>query len=250
LRILKGFLLKFSFRKNNQSININSFANKYGPPSKVENPLSLDGIFWSNQGPIVHKWHHYLPIYERYFGLYRCKNPKFLEIGVSKGGSLAIWRTYFGPDATIFGIDIDPACMDSNGEHGQVRIGSQDDAKFLKSVVKEMGGVDIVLDDGSHFSKDIRASLEVLFPLLSDGGIYMVEDLHATYWKSYQGGYQNSNSFIEDIRQMYDDMHHWYHSKGQKIDATANNLSAIHLYDSIAVLEKNKIGRPQHSQVG
>lgn len=49
---------------------------------------------------------------------------------------------------------------------------------------------------------------------------------------------------------MYDDMHHWYHSKGQKIDATANNLSAIHLYDSIAVLEKNKVGTPQHSQVG
>ena len=117
----------------------------------------MDGIFWSHQGPIVHKWHHYLPIYERYFGLYRCKNPKFLEIGVSKGGSLAIWRTYFSPDATIFGIDIDPACMNSNGEHRQVRIGSQDDAKFLKSVVKEMGGVDIVLDDGSHFSKDIRA---------------------------------------------------------------------------------------------
>ena len=250
LHILKGFLRSFGFIQKEHSMDIDRFANNYGPPSDVENLPNLEGIFWSNQGPIVHKWHHYLPIYERQFGSYRSKNLKFLEIGVSKGGSLAIWRKYFGPDAIIYGVDIDPTCMVSNGEHGQVRIGSQDDAKFLKSVVEEMGGVDIVLDDGSHFSKHIRASLETLFPLLSDGGIYMVEDLHTTYWKSHQGGYQKSNSFIGDIRQMYDDMHHWYHSKGQKVDATANNLSSMHLYDSIAVLEKNKVGRPQHSQVG
>ncbi|MDB9810732.1 hypothetical protein OAC05_06820, partial [Planktomarina temperata] len=93
-------------------------------------------------------------------------------------------------------------------------------------------------------------SLETLFPLLSAGGVYMVEDLHATYWKSHKGGYQKPNSFIGDIRQMYDDMHHWYHSEGQKINATANHLSALHLYDSIAVLEKNKVDRPRHSEVG
>ena len=249
MRTLKDFLFTIGLKKN-QSINIDTFANNYGPPSVIKNLASLESIFWKNQGPIVHKWHHYLPIYEKHFGSFRCKNPKFLEIGVSKGGSLAIWRKYFGPDATIFGIDIDSACMVSNGKHGQVRIGSQDDEKFLESVVKEMGGVDIVLDDGSHFSKHIRASLETLFPLLSDGGVYMVEDLHTTYWKSHQGGYQKSNSFIGDIRQMYDDMHHWYHYEGQKVKATANNLSSIHLYDSIAVLEKNKVARPQHSQVG
>lgn len=198
----------------------------------------------------MHKWHHYLPIYERYFSPYRTLKPRFLEVGVSKGGSLSLWRKYFGPDAVIFGIDIDPSCAALDGKYGQVRIGSQDDPEFLVNVVKEMGGVDIVLDDGSHFSKHIRASLNILFPLLEDGGVYMIEDLHATYWRTHEGGYQEPDSFIGDIRQMYDDMHHWYHGEGQKIEATANKLSALHLYDSIAVLEKSMVQQPRHSRVG
>ena len=243
----KSLLNKLGFRRNE---GISKFKNLDGPPQNASKLPGFEGIFWSNEGTVVHKWHHYLPIYEKYFSPYRDASPKFLEIGVSKGGSLALWRRYFGSKATIFGIDRDQACQALDGESGQVRIGSQDDPDFLKNVISEMGGVDIILDDGSHISKHIRASLETLFPLLSEGGIYMIEDLHATYWKSHHGGYQESSSFINDIRQMYDDMHHWYHPEGQKINATANNLSAIHLYDSIAVLEKNEIAMPKHSRVG
>lgn len=218
-------------------------------PEAKERP-GVEGIFWSHEGPVVHKWHHYLPIYERYFSPYRNRKLKFLEIGVSKGGSLSLWRKYFGLEATIFGIDIDQGCAVLNGPDGQVRIGSQDDPDFLKKVVKEMGGVDIVLDDGSHFSKHIRSSFNTLFPLLEEGGIYMIEDLHATYWPSHEGAYQKSNSFIGDIRQMYDDMHHWYHNEGQKISALGGKLSSIHLYDSIAVFEKKSVPRPRHTEVG
>ncbi|SEO30768.1 Methyltransferase domain-containing protein [Pseudorhodobacter antarcticus] len=229
---------------------IESFANYDGIPAGAKDRPGLEGLFWSHDGTIVHKWHHYLPIYERYFSSFRGRKPRFLEIGVSKGGSLSLWRKYFGPDAIIFGIDIDPACDAFNGLSGQVRIGSQDDPEFLVNVVKEMGGVDIVLDDGSHYSKHIRASINTLFPLLEEGGVYMVEDLHATYWDSHEGGYQQSTSFIGDIRQMYDDMHHWYHNEGQRIKATTDTLASLHLYDSIAVLEKGRVLRPRHSQIG
>ncbi|MEM6482965.1 MAG: class I SAM-dependent methyltransferase, partial [Pseudomonadota bacterium] len=219
-------------------------------PQGAQERSGLEGIFWSHQGPIVHKWHHYLPIYERYFASWRNKPVRFLEIGVSKGGSLAMWRRYFGDEAVIFGVDIDPTCAAHNGVHGQVRIGSQDDRAFLRRVVDEMGGVDLVLDDGSHVSRHIRASLETVFPMLEDNGIYMIEDLHATYWTDHEGGYQTRGSFIDDLRQMYDDMHHWYHFEGQQIGATAGSLAALHLYDSIAVLEKAKVAEPRHTQVG
>jgi hypothetical protein len=231
-------------------VGIDRFADNEGVPLGARDRAGFEGVFWSNEGPIVHKWHHYLPIYERYFAPYKSLKPRFLEIGVSKGGSLSLWRNYFGPDAVIFGIDIDPSCAALDGKSGQVRIGSQDDPDFLANVVKEMGGVDIILDDGSHFSKHIRASLNTLFPLLEEGGVYMVEDLHATYWRTHEGGYQEPNSIIGDIRQMYDDMHHWYHGEGQKIEATADNLAALHLYDSIAVLEKSRVLQPRHSMVG
>ena len=210
----------------------------------------LESLFWGNTGPLVHKWHHYLPIYERYFSGFRDRPIRMLEIGVSKGGSLQMWRKYLGPEAQIFGIDIDPSCARFDGQAGQVRIGSQDDPDFLNSVVDEMGGIDLVLDDGSHVSAHIRKSLEVLYPRLSEGGLYMIEDLHCAYWSDFGGGYQTRDSFMSDVKQIVDDMHHWYHTEGEKTAATAGHVAGLHVYDSIVVLEKRKVAPPRHTQVG
>lgn len=106
---------------------------KYGHDSE------LLEIFANNKGAVVHKWHHYIPLYDRYMSSFRRQSPKVLEIGVGNGGSLQMWRRYFGDDATIYGIDIDPGCEKVNGLAGQVRIGAQTDHGFLESVVKEMG---------------------------------------------------------------------------------------------------------------
>ena len=118
-------------------------------------------LFAENSDFIVHKWHHYIPLYERYFSPFRGRKIRFLEIGVSKGGSLQMWRKYFGEEAIIFGIDIDSECSKFNGLAGQVRIGSQADKNFLETVVSDMGGIDVVLDDGSHQMEHIRKSLKV-----------------------------------------------------------------------------------------
>jgi 23S rRNA U2552 (ribose-2'-O)-methylase RlmE/FtsJ len=164
---------KFAFNKD---LDVKrDIQNKYG-----HNGDLLD-LFATNKDYIVHKWHHYIPLYERYFSSFRGRKIRFLEIGVSHGGSLQMWRKYFGDDAIIFGIDIDAECEKYNGQAGQVRIGSQTDKNFLESVVKEMGGVDIVLDDGSHVMKHITTTLEYLFPSLTEVGVYMIEDLHTAY---------------------------------------------------------------------
>jgi hypothetical protein len=149
-----------------------------------------------------------------------------------------MWRWYFGPDAMLFGIDIDPKCAEFDGQSGQIRIGSQDDPDFLRSVVREMGGLDIVIDDGSHDSIHIRKSLDTLFPDLSDDGVYFIEDLHAAYWHSYSGGYRARTSFLEAAKEMIDDMHHWYHDNGLTVASTAGCVGGIHIHDSIVVLEK------------
>jgi hypothetical protein len=229
---------------------IGAFAYTGDRPASTSAPTDMEDLFWSNEGPVVHKWHHYLPIYDRYLTSWRGKPVRMLEIGVSKGGSMQLWRKFLGPDAILFGIDIDPACAAFDGLAAQVRIGSQDDAAFLRNVVAEMGGVDIVLDDGSHVSNHIRASLDVLYPLLSDGGLYLIEDLHACYWSNYGGGYGRRGSFMEAVKTMIDDMHHWYHDQGERIGATAGHLGAVHVYDSIVVLEKTALSPPRHTQRG
>jgi hypothetical protein len=44
-------------------------------------------------------------------------------------------------------------------------------------------------------------------------------------------------------------MHHWYHVRGLKEKLISESCSAIHIHDSIVVLEKNKVYRPTHSEV-
>ncbi|MCU0803280.1 MAG: class I SAM-dependent methyltransferase [Rhodobacteraceae bacterium] len=209
----------------------------------------LERIFWSTDGNVVHKWLHYLPLYERYLARYRGTKVRMLEIGVYKGGSLHLWREYLGPQAVIYGIDINPDCAAFDGIDGQVRIGSQADAAFLAGVIREMGGVDVVLDDGSHMGRHIRASLDTLFPLLADDGLYLIEDVHTAYSRRYDGRFSRHN-FMRLLGRLTDDMHHWYHSAGQRIAATADHLIGLHIHDSLVVLEKGRKEKPAHIQVG
>jgi len=219
----------------------------------IKEKYNFDGelldIFLKNKNNVVHKWHHYIPLYEKYFGNFRNRPIRFLEIGVSKGGSLQMWREYFGDDAIIFGIDINPECKKYNGLSGQVRIGSQADENFLMSVVAEMGGIDIVLDDGSHRMEHIEGSLKILFPKLNNSGIYLIEDLHTAYWRNFGGGFDKKSNFFNTIRNLIDDMHHWYHPVGRSEEMIGIFCSAIHIHDSIVVLEKNMSHRPLHSEI-
>ena len=72
--------------------------------------MNLWQDFKTNDGRIIDKWMHYFPIYERHLAPWRNKTLTFIEIGVFKGGSLQMWRHYFGEQALIVGVDIDPRC--------------------------------------------------------------------------------------------------------------------------------------------
>ncbi|MEM7519645.1 MAG: class I SAM-dependent methyltransferase [Pseudomonadota bacterium] len=207
-------------------------------------------IYAGNEGVKVHKWHHYLPIYDRYFARFRGTPVKFLEIGVNNGGSLQMWRRYLGPQAILCGIDINPDCAQYDGQSGMVRIGSQDDPAFLDAVVTEMGGVDVVLDDGSHRMPHIETSLRALFPKLSDNGTYMIEDLHTAYYPRFGGGFGAETNFFNTVRRMIDDMHSWYHKGGPlALPELAQEFNGVHIHDSIVVIDKAPVQRPTHSRI-
>ena len=73
-------------------------------------------IFDSHDGKFIQKWDHYFPIYEAHLSHLVGKEFFFLEIGVGQGGSLQMWRKYFGPLATIVGIDHMPRCKKLESE--------------------------------------------------------------------------------------------------------------------------------------
>ena len=206
-------------------------------------------FFTLNKNHAVHKWHHYIPLYDRYFAPFRNQKVKFLEIGVSEGGSLQMWRNYFGNEAIIYGVDINPECEKYNGQAGQVRIGSQDDFAFLESVISEMGGIDIILDDGSHQMAHIPKTLKFLFPKLNFGGIYMIEDLHTSYWRHFGGGYDSKDNFFNLLPSIIHNIHRWYHKRNITNESIIDSCTGIHIHDSILVLEKNIVYAPTHSKL-
>ncbi len=119
-----------------------------------------------------------------------------LEIGVLAGGSLEIWQEFLGPAATIVGADIGPLAK-KNAPDFTVHIGDQADPEFLREMVAASGPFDIVVDDGGHTFEQQTTSFEVLYPLLNDGGVYIVEDICTSYWDEFGGGVGASGSFVE-----------------------------------------------------
>ena len=98
----------------------------------------------------IDKWAHYFPIYEKWFSPYRGKKIVFVEIGVQNGGSIQMWKNYFGKDAKIVGVDIDERCKQFEEEQISIEIGSQDDPEFWAAFKEKYPRVDILLDDGGH----------------------------------------------------------------------------------------------------
>lgn len=191
----------------------------------------------------VHKWDHYLNIYENWFSKYQNSNFLMFEIGVMDGGSLDMWRQFFGPQAVLVGIDIDPACAERVSSPNIVRIGSQDDPQFLQSLVEEFGRPDVVLDDGSHIGRHQSAAFDALFPLLKDGGLYAIEDTHTSYWPDWEGGFRKSGTAIEFAKELIDQQHAWYHSE-LSAGIAKTYIPAIHFYDSIIMIEKRLRNKP------
>lgn len=202
----------------------------------------LETFFLYKQHRLMTKWLHYFEIYDRHFRGYRGKDITVLEIGVFKGGSLQMWKEYFGNRAHIIGIDINPECKQYEEENISIRIGSQEDREFLKKIAAEFPSIDIVIDDGGHTMNQQIVSFEELFDCVSDGGIYLCEDLHTSYMKEYGGEYQG-DTFIEYSKDFIDHMNAWYSQDKRLVTSRyTKSIKALHYYDSVAVIEKKQIG--------
>lgn len=206
--------------------------------------MNLHEYFLNNNGKLIHKWIHYFDIYERHFRKYVHQKMLIIEIGVFEGGSIQMWKDYFGPWAKVVGIDINPNCKKFENPENNifVEIGSQSDPDFLKSVIEKYGRPDILVDDGSHKMSDIITTFENLYSQVKDDGIYLVEDLHTSYWPQYEGGLKLENTFIEYAKNKIDELNAvWTNGQIPMTDFTKNTQSICY-YDSIIVFEKRVQG--------
>ena len=201
----------------------------------------LEKYFRENNDRLIHKFLHYFEIYDRHFSRFKNKEIAILEIGVSQGGSLQMWKKYFGEKAMIYGIDIDPKCKELEEENITIFIGSQSDRRFLREIKKQIPPIDILIDDGGHGMVQQIVSYEELFDHVKENGVYLCEDLHTSYWLRYGGGYKRKGTFIEYSKNFIDRLNA-YHSEQKSFDVNkfTDSVDSLHYYDSILVIEKKK----------
>ena len=194
------------------------------------------------------KWSNYFEIYDSFFGPLQEKEVTLLEIGIQNGGSLTMWQKYF-PKGKIYGIDIDETCKKFEADNIHVYIGDQGKPEFLRKVLSETGNLDVVVDDGSHIMQDQITSLKTIFPSLTEGGIYLIEDLQTSYLQAYEGSYKGENTCLEFLKGLLDNINRQAPRKPD-MECFDTDLQSIHFYENVAVLIKGKRAEPKQITAG
>ena len=202
----------------------------------------LHKYFLNNSHKRLNKLVHYFDIYERHLERFRGTSPVMVEIGVHGGGSLAMWKEYFGAGTKVIGIDINPDCKQHEADDIEVFIGSQDDPLIIDKIFSKYPNVDIVLDDGSHLMHHMISTFELMYHRLNSNGVYIVEDTHTCYWESYGGGVGKEGSFMEFVKQKLDELNAAHTKKVLPITEFTRSTDFIACYDSVVAFERRKQG--------
>lgn len=187
------------------------------------------------------KWESYFDVYEHHFNKFVGKNPVIVEVGVAGGGSLEMWRKYFGESASIYGIDLQPQVERVEGV--TLIQGDQNNPKFWDGFLAEVPQIDIFIDDGSHINSHQILTFMKVWPKLSVDGVYLCEDTHTSYWKDYEGGLLAKNTFIEFSKQIVDILHIDYITEAtpqKEFLKLTKDIKSVNFYDSQVVFTKGK----------
>lgn len=207
----------------------------------------------------VNKWTTYIETYQRYLNKFRGCNISVLELGVQSGGSQDLRLHYFGPQAHVYGVDMERATLRFNRPRVTNFIGDVGSEEFLRQLRNSVPRPHFILDDASHIPWHQKFAFEQLWPHLAPGGVYMVEDIDTSYKKErpFNGGYKKEGTFIEYAKSKMDELQAFWScenspvcidakgtcSDGASTVVPVTNLtlsaSAMHVHDGIIVFEKN-----------
>ncbi|MBS1553581.1 MAG: class I SAM-dependent methyltransferase [Bacteroidetes bacterium] len=211
----------------------------------------LESYFVNNSGRQIFKWHHYFEIYDRHFQRFRGKKIVVVEIGVFQGGSLQMWKNYFGTEARIYGVDINPQVKELTEENIEIIVGSQSDRSFLRKLRAELPPIDILIDDGGHKMKQQIFTFQELFDKIKPDGVYVCEDLATSYQLGYGGGYKRRGTFIQFSKDLIDRLNAFHSEQNSfRVDGLTRSMDSLHFYDNVLVIEKRSRERPIATKTG
>ena len=179
----------------------------------------------------------YFQVYEEMFNKYVGKKITFVEVGVLQGGSLFMWREYFGKDARIIGIDLHPNAKELEKHGFEIYIGSQSDKNFWRNFYTKVGKIDILLDDGGHVNDQQIITLSESVNNINDDGIIMTEDVHTSYFKKF--GNPSKYSYINYSKYLIDVVNSRFPETEIKKNNFRNKIYSISFYESIVAIKIN-----------
>ena len=188
--------------------------------------------------------HLYTDKYFSYLNSLKNEKLNILEIGIADGKSLLAWSDFF-KNSTIIGIDIKSIDIHEkklNRDNIKIHQGSQSDSNFIETLIQKYQRFDIIIDDGSHFPKDVIKSFKLLFNSLSNNGYYFIEDIQTSYIHFFGGNpfdlkYSNTQmNFFKNLTDSlnYQEIANPFYKKNQ-YDSKINNIT---FYHNLVVVKK------------
>lgn len=240
--MFKEYLYKLSFSKRRRLIRLINQIRTFG---KTNDLNYLATVYKTD------KWgkHFYTPHYFLHFSSFKNKRVKLLEIGIGGyeiptqgGGSLRMWERFFSK-GEIHGLDIYDKTILEEGRI-KIHVGSQIDKEFLEGLSQKIGGFDIIIDDGSHLNHHIISTFEILFPILKDNGIYVIEDVQTSYWKDFGGDPENPDSKLTAVGYFKNLIHGLNYTEFPDMEYIPNyfdrSITSIHFYHNLIFIFKGK----------
>lgn len=180
----------------------------------------------------------YFQVYEELLSKYRNKKITFVEVGVLNGGSLFMWRDFFGPEARIIGVDFNPLAKRWEEDGFEIFIGSQSSPDFWRDFFSSIGMVDVLLDDGGHTNEQQIVTTHQSIPFIKDGGLLIVEDVHASYFKDF--GNPSKYSFINYAKLFIDGINARFPGVEVVKNMFRDAVYSVHFYDSIVAFSVDR----------
>jgi len=150
--------------------------------------------------------HNYVEYYDKYFSKIKNDKLKILEIGIYRppmdgkavvGASLKTWRDYF-VNSDIIGADLDDFSDVNDGRIKTMKVNQElrynnETHNGLHSIIEKFGdNFDIIIDDGGHTMLQQQVTLGFMFKFLKPGGLFIIEDLHTSYFAPF--AYNKTNT--------------------------------------------------------
>ena len=182
------------------------------------------------------KWNNYFDIYENLFAKFLRKKIKIVEVGVGDGGSLFMWKDFFGKKAKIFGIELNPEAKKLEKKGFKIFIGDQSNPNFWKNFYRKIGKIDILIDDGGHTNLQQITTLMESINHIKPGGMIIIEDTHTSFMKDK--GFKNPSkySLINFTCSLIEIIHRRNPMLKKRLNFISKKINSIEFYDSITVI--------------